>query len=127
MTNREWLNGLSAEKLARLISRKTNCDYCNFLKKNDKCTDSESCVKGIIEWLNAKHEKPMPEIKIGDAIYSYIDESRVMFIVVSNIHACDSHGLIVRWRELNNIWKIARINDEKEEIEEIWRADNDYL
>ena len=66
----------------------------------------------------------MPEIKIGDAIYSYIDESRVMFIVVSNIPACDSHGVIVRWRELDNIWKIERMNDEKEILEVIWRADD---
>lgn len=122
MTNEEWLKTLRTEELARLITIR-KCDFCLYnIKENNHTCDN--CGEGIYKWLKTKHKNPMPEIKIGDAIYSYIDESRVMFIVVSNIHACDSHGVIVRWQELDNIWKIERMNDEKEMLEVIWRADN---
>lgn len=127
MTNREWLRSLSNKELTKLICNHGSCYFCSY--RENKCIDDtlfQDCENGICEWLNSEHDNPMPEIRIGDAVYSYYrDESRAMFIVMSNIHASDSHGVIVRWRELDRIWKIARMNDAKEMLEVIWRADND--
>ncbi len=124
MTNYEWLKSLSIEDMAEMIGDVT-CEMCFYNRHNQKCT--QDCVEGVAKWLKDKHiePKPMPKIKIGDVIYSYIGESRAKFVVMSDIYASNLHGIIVRWRELDTIWKIERMNDEKEMLEVIWRADDE--
>ena len=50
MTNRDYLRGLSNEKLAELLARG---DICNYLIKT--CSDGD-CTKCITKWLDAKRE-----------------------------------------------------------------------
>lgn len=129
MTNRKWLRGMSDKELARQVNNSDSCDYCirsmNGDCKSEYCESSEYCEEGIVEWLEQEHIEPMPRIKIGDVIYCNINKSKARFVVMSDTHASNLHGVMVRWRELNNIWKIERMNDEKEMVEVIWRRDND--
>lgn len=53
MTNREWLESLSDEKLANYIN---NCKFCAY-KDIPQCYDTKTCVLGHIEWLQAEHEE----------------------------------------------------------------------
>ena len=57
MTNREWLESLSDEELAKELDK----DCKHFCKRFDaqvKCFKSyEECVKGRLEWLQAEHKE----------------------------------------------------------------------
>ena len=124
MTNRKWLNQLDDMAMAvKIVPPHCECEYCII---NANCNHiPENCIDKLVEWLGQEHIEPMPIIKIGDVIYCNINKSKARFVVMSDTHASNLHGVMVRWRELNNIWKIERMNDEKEMLEVIWRRDND--
>ena len=129
MTNYEWLNALSVEKKAEWIEwldDTTTCEVCAYHIDEEKfCKPLQLCKEGIIEWLNAKHIEPMPEIKIGDVVFVRIGGHFEKLVVMSDVYASNLHNMMVRWRELDDIKKIERMNDEKEMMECIWRADNE--
>ena len=52
MTNRDYLRGLSNEKLAELLA---GGDICNYLIETCPCPDGD-CTKCITKWLDAKRE-----------------------------------------------------------------------
>ena len=124
MTNREWLNSIDDTAMAaKVVPPHCECEYCII---NAVCNHAAgNCINKLVEWLKQKHIESMPRIKIGDVIYCNICNSKAMFVVMSDIYASNLGGIIVRWRELKDIWKIKRMNDEKEMLEVIWRADND--
>lgn len=51
MTNREKLNAMSNEELARYFAERCTCDFCVF--RNQKCADCE-CQEGIQTWLESE-------------------------------------------------------------------------
>lgn len=119
---------MSVEDLADLLSN-SNCRGCiakELCNQYLGTTKGENlCREVFIEWLEQEHIEPMPRIKIGDVIYCNIGNSKAMFVVMSDTFASNLRGVMARWRELNDIWKIERMNDEKEMLEVIWRRDND--
>lgn len=56
MTNREWLESLSDEELAKELDK--DCKhFCKRFEAKTKCYKSyEDCVKGHLEWLQAEHK-----------------------------------------------------------------------
>lgn len=57
MTNREWIESLSDERIARLLGIEPCDNYCTCA---NGCNDE--CVEGIIEWLQSEHEEPKKEL-----------------------------------------------------------------
>ena len=53
-TNREQLNQMSNEELARFITLYTDCSYCC---AKSKCTPDGSCLTTFIKWLNQESEE----------------------------------------------------------------------
>ena len=56
MTNREWINLLSDEGLARLLLKSDICDFCI----HKSCLDvpglqEDICIDGIVRWLKRRH------------------------------------------------------------------------
>lgn len=62
MTNREWLEKLSDEKFARIMSYGE--DYCRPEDNRMFCTNNE-CYNCVRKWLNEEHPNPMPKLKAG--------------------------------------------------------------
>ena len=63
VTNRERLNKMSNEELAKIIDEydDESCNYCAYCSDGRDmmlcvCPDKKSCVDGIIEWLNQESE-----------------------------------------------------------------------
>ena len=60
MTNREWLESFSDEKLGKWISDiwvlGNSCEHC-ILYNDERCTTVERCEKGIANWLQAEHKE----------------------------------------------------------------------
>ena len=56
MTNREWLESLSDEELAKLILESTDCDFCAYQANSIDCYD-KSCKTGHLTWLQAEHKE----------------------------------------------------------------------
>lgn len=55
MTNREWIESLSDERLTKLLMGA--CDnYCA------GCNCEYDCVKGITTWLQQEHKEPKKEL-----------------------------------------------------------------
>jgi hypothetical protein len=72
MTNLEWLRSLSAEELANKLHERPVCQFCVNYNYKTGCMfstsedDDSHCVKGMADWLNAKHIlkiKPCPVCK----------------------------------------------------------------
>jgi hypothetical protein len=120
MTNREWLNSRDNKEMARIIS--DSCAYCTY-HENRNC--SGGCVEGITEWLNAKHEKPMPEIKIGDVLRFKISNSNKVHtatVIGEGYMYSSDYGLTTIGNSHYKIIEALRFNGEK--LETIWRTDN---
>lgn len=63
MSNYEWLQSLSAEDLAEvltedLISAPCRSEYCPHHEADGTCShyDDNKCIQATINWLNAEHE-----------------------------------------------------------------------
>lgn len=108
MTNEKWLNTLSVEKKARVIS--DNCAYCTYHE--------------ITEWLNKKHLEPMPEIKIGDVLDVVLEDGCWYngFCVAKGIVYILGECICKEIKEVK-IKSISRWSSGG--MEEIWRADNE--
>lgn len=54
MTNREWLESLSDEELAKFIenAHRDNCYACDF--RSNICAGD--CLEGIQHWLQSEHD-----------------------------------------------------------------------
>ena len=72
MTNLEWVRTLSAEELANKLHERPVCQFCVNYNYKTGCMfptsedDDSHCVKGMADWLNAKHIlkiKPCPVCK----------------------------------------------------------------
>ena len=122
MTNREWLSGLSneelAEELVRMIFSTSDCNFCVH-EKEPVC---EGCQEGITEWLNAKHEKPMPEIKAGDLLF-YSKESYYVAIAPDKLVTLRGYVVVDLENAIRKdyITTVKRWNDGG--LATIWRAD----
>lgn len=131
MTNREWLTSLSDSELAVMINEECSCNCCtHYVDGEYECSVDDKgniCIKGIEAWLNAEHEKPMPELQAGDMfIYT---QSQITFYgvcVYDNIvylpgeDRCYNFGEEIK----EKIIAIKRYNISKGTMETIWRADN---
>ena len=53
MTNREWLNNLSNEDFAYLM---TPCETCAYAGKGCMEHDEWNCFEGCVKWLEQEHE-----------------------------------------------------------------------
>lgn len=127
MTNREWLNSLSNEKMAEKLHEKGKCGLCIWEYK--ECMD---CANGITQWLNKKHIEPMPEIKAGDFIYTKTEEYGSMLLICVKeekdkiLYIIDKETCVSLSAFLyKEIRKICRYDSKKHCIKEIWRADDD--
>ena len=56
MTNREWLESLSDEELAKFMLQADRCQYCA-TDINQCALNSKDCIDGKCEWLKAEHEE----------------------------------------------------------------------
>ena len=61
MTNREWLESLSDEELAKFLIKRKVCTICAYHKLyrsvcNSKTILRLNCSKGVIEWLQTEHK-----------------------------------------------------------------------
>ena len=127
MTNREWLNSLSDEKMAeKLLPPHRECEYCII---NSDCNHiAGNCYDKIAEWLGAKYEKPMPKIKEGDYIlYEYSNVVYRAFCVYGNIVYLIDRGVCTNFEgEIKeNTIAIKRFELAKRTLNDIWRADNE--
>jgi len=133
MTNREWLYCLSDEELAKYIN--DNCLCCDCCVKNvdggHYCVSTERgyCENGIKKWLNAKHEIPMPELKIGDIVnVKFASSFEIKGTIVSkNVVLLNHEGFgcqSFKGHIESLCTEIKRYNELKGEMEVIWRADN---
>ena len=52
MTNREWIQSLSDEEVARFIHTSCPHDYCEW-----SCSADNDCIACITKWLKAKHRE----------------------------------------------------------------------
>lgn len=123
MTNREWLNSLSNEKLAEKLHEKGKCGLCIWEYK--ECMD---CANGITQWLDKKHIEPMPQIKEGDYIlYEYSNVVYRAFCVYGNIVYLIDRGVCTNFggeiKESTIV--IKRYDNIKGTLEDIWRADDE--
>lgn len=130
MTNLDKIRAMSAEELVLRYQSRRPCEVCSYFEDNE-CSlkgyaGKRECNGGRIKWLN-QVDNPMPKIQIGDCILTHINKSLVMLVVLSDIYASNLHGVMVKWRELKDILKIKRINDENGCVEVIWRADDEKL
>ena len=63
MTNREWINNLSNEKLARficdIISSKKICNYayCNYINEHGGSDCDGDCPLGVFNWLTSEYKE----------------------------------------------------------------------
>lgn len=125
MKNIDKIRGMSAEELGTFLGKAINqCSLCHY---QDIPECSGNCEKGITKWLNAKHEKTMPEIKEGD-MFIYM-QSQIPFYgacVYGNIvylpgeDRCHNFGGEIK----EKIIAIKRYSIAKGTMEDIWRADN---
>jgi hypothetical protein len=61
MTNREWLNSLSDEELAKAVQ--IDCDLCPAWNGNGSCyRGGEHCVRNTKRWLAQEYEPPKKEL-----------------------------------------------------------------
>ena len=124
MTNREWLNNLSDEKLAQeLLPPHCECEYCI---TNAECNHiCGNCYDKIAEWLKQKRTEPMPEIKAGDILLSTTPSE--YYIAVASDKLLTARGLVLLDLEKvlrhDQIAYIKRWNGT--DVETIWRYDND--
>ena len=126
MTNRKWLENMSDEELASFMDKKTSCEIC-IHGSYDGC--GMNCQKNIAEWLKQKHTEPMPELQIGDILYtetgwSYVAISPMTLVGRDQIKQCnieDINNIVTRMR----VKSIYRYDGGFYQI--IWRADDDQL
>lgn len=55
MTNREWLESLTASEMAEVLS--LTCDHCG-LGNADSCSFEGNCEEGVLKWLRDTHYEP---------------------------------------------------------------------
>lgn len=126
MTNREWLNKLSDKELAGELHGCKQCAYNG--KFGCERPEYKNCVDGIMEWLNSKHDNPMPEIEAGDYIfYEYSDVIYRAFCISGKLIFLIDRGVCTRFdgEIKQRTVAIKRYNPTKETMEDIWRADNE--
>jgi len=128
MTNREWLNSMSDEEFARMFDGAWGCYRCSY-NEGGACgrPHDDSCMDGIIKWLKAKNEKPMPEIKAGDIIYYCRDNERCRAVCVYGniVLRIDKGGCINYGGEIKeNTIAIRRYSIETGTVEDVWRSCN---
>ena len=55
-TNRQWLESLTDEELARMLLGPSICDYCVYRRENGGCSvNGNNCEGGCLNWLRAEH------------------------------------------------------------------------
>lgn len=123
MTNREWLNSLSDEELAKWLDKTANCTVCvNHVAGESSCPMSD-CVGGISRWLKQKHTEPMPKIQIGDVLEVVLKGGNWYDGI------CVAKGIVYIMgecicKEITEV-KIKAISRwSSGSMQEIWRADN---
>lgn len=114
MRNVDKIRQMSAEELGAFLGKAINqCSLCNYRSRN--------CEKGITRWLNAKIEKPMPEIDIGDIVDT---PSYIYVSIGSGLLVRPSQGLRVWVSDIeDDITTIQKFNVDHYEV--VWRADNE--
>lgn len=129
MTNREWFSSLNINELAKWLDKNANCTVCvNHVDGEESCLMSD-CVGGICKWLSAKHEKPMPDLKVGDIIYSYYPktDNKVRYIYLGgNVMWCDKDERFICFDDEMKVyvkWIVRKNEDFNHKI--IWRADDE--
>lgn len=125
MTNREWMNSLSAEELGTFLGKAiSQCSLCHY---QDIPECSGNCEKGTTKWLNAKHENPMPEIKAGDLLfYGKGNESYYVAIAPGKLVTLRGYVVVDLENAIRNdsIIAVSRYTDGT--LTTIWRADNEF-
>ena len=112
MTNRDYLRGLSNEKLAELLDEDIICDkICDCMIKT--CPDG-SCTKCVTKWLEAERKPNVEEGQIRE-----IDSHKWLVGIVSeNRDICGmlSEKGVIRYfpTDVVDTWKI--VTDETEEM-----------
>ena len=56
MTNQEWIQTMSKERLAKHLYDITECDYCP-ARLNDCHISFKKCRDALEKWLEAEHEE----------------------------------------------------------------------
>lgn len=124
MTNREWLSKLSDKELAKIFHG-GSCAVCAC--SHIECLN-DTCLEGIVKWLNSEHDNPMPEIEAGDYIfYEYSDVIYRAFCISGKLIFLIDRGVCTRFdgEIKQRTVAIKRYNITKETMEDIWRAEND--
>lgn len=126
MKNIDKIRGMSAEELGAFLGKAINqCSLCNY-QDIPKC--SGNCEKGITKWLNAKFEKPMPEIKAGDYIVYEKDGClcRAVCVFGNIVYRIDRGGCCNYGGEMQEkTISIKRYDITSGTLEDIWRAKNE--
>lgn len=128
MTNSIWIKSLNNEDLAEWLAKRLSCGTCDL---QDTCGHEKrsfkNCQLTMEEWLDAKHEKSMPEIKAGDYIlYEYSEIVYRAFCISGSVVYLIDRGVCTNFDgELKeNTIAIKRYDIAKGMLEDIWRADN---
>jgi len=122
MTNREWLNSLSNEELAKwkILNMCAVCVYA--INEGEICQNGgrdirKGCPLGISEWLNKKHIEPMPTLKAGDIVQTkpycrYVAIDPIILVRAESkerVFLCDIGDIVMIWRsegeEYQCIWE----------------------
>lgn len=108
MTNRDYLRGLSNEKLAEFLKGSKICSLIEF------CPNYDDCGKRIKEWLDAKREISVEKGQIRE-----IDSRKWLIVAVNTNHdncLILSETGVIRYipTDIVDIWEI--VTDETEEM-----------
>ena len=126
MKNIDKIRAMSAEELGAFLGKAINqCSLCSY---QDIPECSGNCEKGITRWLNAKFEKPMPEIKAGDYIVYEKDGClcRAVCVFGNIVYRIDRGGCCNYGGEMQEkTISIKRYDITNGTLEDIWRADNE--
>ena len=128
MKNIDKVRAMSAEELADLICNK-GVNFCQNCRVEKYCEwgGEKDCSVVWAEWLNAKFEKPMPDLKVGDIIYSYYPktDNKVRYVYLGgNVMWCDKDECFICFDDEMKVyvkWIVRKNEDFTHKI--IWRAD----
>ena len=132
MKNIDKIRAMSAEELVLNYQNVRACEVCSYFE-DEECSlkgyaGSRECNGGRIKWLE-KENNPMPELEIGDIIYSFypkIDRTVSYVYLGDNVMWCDKDGLFVILEDKMKkyIKVICRKENDSFCKAVIWRAEN---
>lgn len=130
MKNIDKIRAMSAEELVLRYQSVRPCEVCSYFE-GDECSlkgyaGKRECNGGRIKWLT-QGDNLMPELKAGDLLFT--GKIVEFYVAITPDKLVKANCFVVM--DLDNVLKhdkiayVARWNSDVNDIERIWRADDD--